>query len=62
MAPEVISNREYCPFKADIWSLGIILHECLTGIRPFEDIDLNIQMKQTISGKIDYSILEGLTQ
>jgi len=42
MAPEVISNREYCPFKADIWSLGIILHECLTGIRPFEDTDLNV--------------------
>lgn len=42
MAPEVISSKEFCPYKADIWSLGVILHECIIGERPFEDPDLNV--------------------
>jgi len=36
MAPEVVSG-EYS-FPADIWSVGIVAHELLTGIRPNDPI------------------------
>ena len=34
MAPEVIMNAPYSA-KADLWSLGTILYQCLTGKAPF---------------------------
>ncbi|XP_046839736.1 serine/threonine-protein kinase unc-51-like isoform X2 [Xenia sp. Carnegie-2017] len=34
MAPEVIMSREY-DAKADLWSIGTILYQCLTGHAPF---------------------------
>lgn len=34
MAPEIIVRRLYSP-KADLWSLGVILYECLFGRAPF---------------------------
>lgn len=35
MAPEVIMSRPYDP-KADLWSIGTILYQCLTGKAPFQ--------------------------
>jgi serine/threonine protein kinase len=35
MAPEQISNKDV-DHRADIWSLGVILYECLSGTRPVE--------------------------
>lgn len=35
MAPEVL-NRGVYNYKADVWSLGTILYELLTGISPFK--------------------------
>jgi serine/threonine protein kinase len=34
MAPEVIHGRRY-GFKADVWSLGTLLFQLLTGSHPF---------------------------
>ncbi len=35
MAPEQIRNAKTVDARADIWSLGVILHECLAGSQPF---------------------------
>ncbi|KAJ6646879.1 Serine/threonine-protein kinase ULK1 [Pseudolycoriella hygida] len=35
MAPEVIMSLKYCA-KADLWSLGTIVFQCLTGKAPFQ--------------------------
>jgi len=34
MAPQVIDNQKYS-YKADIWSVGVILFELLTSVSPF---------------------------
>lgn len=36
MAPEMINNKAYT-YKTDIWSLGTVLFELLTGHSPFKD-------------------------
>ncbi len=35
MAPEQIRNAKGVDARADVWSLGVILHECLSGQPPF---------------------------
>jgi p90 ribosomal S6 kinase len=35
VAPEVLSHDDYAG-SADLWSLGVVLHEMLTGATPFE--------------------------
>ena len=40
MAPEQASSNMVVDYRADIWSLGVILYECLAGTRPIEGDDL----------------------
>jgi serine/threonine protein kinase len=51
MAPEQLAGREVTP-KSDIYSLGLILYEILTGKRAFEASTLPELMKQRESGAI----------
>jgi serine/threonine-protein kinase ULK/ATG1 len=36
MAPEVLKGSSYTS-KADVWSFGVVLYECLYGFCPYED-------------------------
>lgn len=36
LAPEIISNKGYSGFGADIWSLGIMSFISMTGLVPFK--------------------------
>ena len=49
MAPELVSNKPYTE-KVDVWSLGVITYQLLSGRTPFESrnlkkIDFNIKHK-----------------
>lgn len=46
MAPEVIT-QEYGP-EADLWSVGMLLYQLLTGAFPFWDSVQNISLQQVM--------------
>jgi serine/threonine protein kinase len=47
MSPERIQNHEY-GFSADVWGLGLVLHELATGAFPFPESRSQIDMVQTL--------------
>jgi calcium-dependent protein kinase len=55
MSPEVLA-KDY-DLQSDLWSMGVLIYELLTGALPFEgDTDRSI-IKKIQKGKIDYSIM-----
>lgn len=44
MAPEILNKSVY-NYKADVWSVGTILFELLTGMSPFKDAKNKDQLR-----------------
>jgi serine/threonine-protein kinase len=52
MSPEQIQGTKNVDFRADLWALGVIVFECLTGFRPFDDEALGALLLKICSGPI----------
>lgn len=49
MAPEQATDSSSVDGRADIWSLGVVLYEMLSGVRPYEGNGLGAIVKQLLS-------------
>ncbi|CDO95841.1 unnamed protein product [Kluyveromyces dobzhanskii CBS 2104] len=54
MAPELIQRKSYDGFKADIWSLGIILYTMINGYMPFDEDDDNMTKYKIVNEEVDF--------
>ncbi|WP_438017543.1 serine/threonine-protein kinase [Sorangium sp. So ce315] len=52
MSPEQILGEHDVDHRADIWSLGVILYECLTSVRPNEAESMGKVLKRILTGAI----------
>jgi serine/threonine protein kinase len=52
MAPEQATGEKLVDHRADIWSLGVILYECLSGTRPIEGENLAQVITRLVSAGI----------
>jgi len=50
MAPEILENHAYT-YKSDVWSVGTILFELLTGFSPFKESKNKEQLKINLKKK-----------
>jgi eukaryotic-like serine/threonine-protein kinase len=52
MPPEQVFGEHDVDHRADIWSMGVILYECLAGCRPFEGSNAGQILKAIMMGKL----------
>ncbi|WP_437953255.1 serine/threonine-protein kinase [Sorangium sp. So ce296] len=52
MSPEQILGEHDVDHRADLWSLGVILYECLTSVRPTEAENMGKVLKRILTGAI----------
>lgn len=46
-APEMVEGNEYTE-KVDLWMLGVVMYECLSGVNPFWDTNLKRTMENIL--------------
>lgn len=51
MAPEMLNERKYS-YKTDVWSVGTLLFELLTGHTPFKKAKNKAQLKELTRASI----------
>jgi Protein kinase domain len=52
MSPEQAQGDRSVDFRSDLWSIGVIAFECLTGVRPFDSEGLGSLVLQICAGPI----------
>jgi len=53
MSPELINGQEY-GLKADVWSVGCVLFECLYGRAPFEEGSMVALLERLNSSEVEF--------
>lgn len=52
-APEIIAEKPYDPFKADVWSVGVLLYVMAVGMEPWPTYSLDKTKEAILEGKIE---------
>ena len=55
MAPEMIQPRSVFDYRVDIWSLGIVMAQMLTGELPYFNANAQNLMRSIVIDDINYS-------
>jgi serine/threonine protein kinase len=59
-APECLKGTSYDGVQADLWSMGVILYEMVTGRHPWNIANFPLMVKQITTGQ--YSVPSSVTQ
>jgi len=51
MAPEVIRNK-FSDFRSDVWSLGCMIYQVVTGLPPFGSVDLERVYRRAMAARL----------
>ena len=57
MAPEILKKLRYNE-KVDMWSVGVLLFNMITGCQPFSSEDEDCKIYQIINSEIEFDVLE----
>ena len=54
LPPEMIRHKDYDPFKADVWSLGILFYFLCSGYFPYRSIDSKSLQQKIVKGELEF--------